>query len=155
MVHGCLGFSPNQSMSSTTYRYPMRTEPQSKYRKVSVNDDMLVQTMITKHVQSQPHIKTLELLVETSNLQLELNTIVGTSQEIILYDISSQPPSLGMCSQLLHSTDNDEQRVHSQLTTQLEDIPYFSHPCMDDFTNEKECFPTMMIRVMMMVLRVG
>lgn len=106
-----------------------------------MKNDGSIQAMITKHLRSQPPIETLELLVETLKLQLDLNTVAGTSQEIVPYDISFHSLSLGLYSQLLHSTDDDEQQVHSQLAAQLDDTSSSSRPCMDDFTDEDECFP--------------
>lgn len=61
--------------------------------------------MIPKYLKSL--VKTLELLVDISNLQLDLNIEARTSQEIVPYDISSQPSNLGLYSQLLQSNDDE------------------------------------------------
>lgn len=83
MIHALFDLFPIQSVSIIAYRYLME---QLRYCKVILNNDKSVQTKITKHLRS--HAETLELLVETLNLQLNLNTKVDTSHEIIPYDIS-------------------------------------------------------------------
>lgn len=134
IIHALLDLSPIQLVSSKIYRYSVE---QFRYCKVILKNDKSIHIMITKNLRNL--IETLELLIETSNLQMDLNPEARTSQKIVSYDISSHPPSLGLYSQLLHSIDDDK-RVHSQLEAQLGDT-LSSQPWIDDFNDENECFP--------------